>query len=149
MKIGDKLCNFIWLYSFPNQTKDELGKFSDNHERNFDRFFQKNAFLVAVSGDFNGKPSNWHYHNKSSLKGNVDTITNTKYGIHQVIKEPTHTLDDFSTCNDLIFTLQPNIIIESGVHPSLHPYCRNLIAYAKFNLKIHFPPLYSRRGFAI
>ena len=38
MKIGDKLCNFIWLYSFPNQTKDELGKFSDNHERNFDRF---------------------------------------------------------------------------------------------------------------
>ena len=142
MKIGDKLCNFIWLYSFPNQTKDELGKFSDNHERNFDRFscsfwwFRCQTKQLALP-------------DKSSLKGNVDIITNTKYEIHQVIKEPTHTLDDFSTCNDLIFTLQSNIIIESGVHPSLHPNCRNLIAYAKFNLQIHFPPLYSRRGLAI
>ena len=36
------------------------------------------------------------------------------------------------------------MIIESGVHPSLHPNCHHQIVYAKFNLLIHFPPPYSR-----
>ena len=30
--------------------------------------------------------------------------------------------------------------MESGVHPSLHSNCRHQIKYAKFNLKIHYPP---------
>ena len=41
-----------------------------------------------------------------------------------------------SSCIDLIFTSQP--------HPSLHPNCHDQIVYAKFNLKIHFPPPYER-----
>ena len=32
--------------------------------------------------------------------------------------------------------------MESGVHPSLHPNCHYQITYAKFNLKIHYPPPY-------
>ena len=32
----------------------------------------------------------------------------------------------------------------SGLHPSLHPNCHHQIVYAKFNLKIHFPPPYER-----
>ena len=58
--------------------------------------------------------------------------------MHQVIKEPTHILHNSSSCIDLIFASQPNLIIESGVHPSLHP------SYAKFNLKIYYPPQYYR-----
>ena len=34
--------------------------------------------------------------------------------------------------------------MESGVHSSLHPNCHHQIAYAKFNLKIHYPPPYER-----
>ena len=60
-----------------------------------------------------------------------------------MIKEPIHILDSSSTCIDLIFTSQPNLIIESGVHPSLHPYWHHQIVYVKFNLLIHFPPPYS------
>ena len=30
--------------------------------------------------------------------------------------------------------------MESGVHPSLHSNCHHQITYAKFNLKIHYPP---------
>ena len=75
----------------------------------------------------------------------IENKTITKqYGLHQVIEEPTHILDNSSTCIDLIFTSQPNLIIESGVHPSLHPNCHHQIVYAKFNLLIHFPPPYSR-----
>ena len=37
---------------------------------------------------------------------------------------------------------QPNLIIESGVHPSLHPNCHHQIIPAKFNLQIYYPPQY-------
>ena len=33
---------------------------------------------------------------------------------------------------------------ESGVHSSLHPNCHHQIVFAKFNLKIYYPPPYER-----
>ena len=64
--------------------------------------------------------------------------------IQQIIKEPTHIIGDSSSCIDLIFTTQPNLVMESGVHPSLHSNCHHHITFAKFNLKIHYPPPYER-----
>ena len=37
-----------------------------------------------------------------------------------------------------------NLVVESGVHPSLHPNCHHQIVFAKFNLMISYPPSYSR-----
>ena len=37
-----------------------------------------------------------------------------------------------------------NLVVESGVHPSLHPNCHHQIVFAKFNLMISYPPPYSR-----
>ena len=34
--------------------------------------------------------------------------------------------------------------MESGIHPSLHSNCYHQITYAKFDLKIHYPPPYER-----
>ena len=34
--------------------------------------------------------------------------------------------------------------MESGVHSSLHSNCHHHITFAKFNLKIHYPPPYER-----
>ena len=47
------------------------------------------------------------------------------------------------SCIDLIFTSQPNIVVESGFHPSLHPNCHQII-FAKVNFKIYYPPPYLR-----
>ena len=44
----------------------------------------------------------------------------------------------------IIFKSQPNLVVESGVHPSLHPNCHHQIVFAKFNLMISYPPPYSR-----
>ena len=52
-----------------------------------------------------------------------------------MIKEPTHILDT-SSCIDLILTSHPNLIVEPGVHLSLHSSCYHEIVYAKFNLEI-------------
>ena len=56
---------------------------------------------------------------------------------HQVINEPTHILENFSFCIDLIITSQPNLITESGVHPSLHPNCHQVIYAKSSNLMLN------------
>ena len=61
-----------------------------------------------------------------------------------MINEPTHILGSSSSCIDLVFTSQPNLVIESGVHSSLHPNCHHQIVFAKFNLQIFYPPPYTR-----
>ena len=73
----------------------------------------------------------------------VDSTTST-FGLQQVINEPTHIIGDFSSCIDLTFTPQPILVMKSGVHSSLHPYCHHQITYSKFNLKIYYPPPYER-----
>ena len=44
----------------------------------------------------------------------------------------------------LIFTDQPSLVVDSGVHPALHVNCHHQITYCKLNLKIVFPPPYKR-----
>ena len=131
------------MYRSSSQTQDEFEKFSENLEKNLDRLFQNNTFLVAVIGDFSFKSSNWYYHDNSISEGNaVDTITK-QFSINQIINETTHILGNSSTYIDLIFTSQANLII--GVHRSLHPNCYHQVVFAKFDLQIHFPPPYLRK----
>ena len=66
------------------------------------------------------------------------------YGFHQLISDPTHLLPNSLSCIDLIFTDQPNLAVDCGVHPSLHPNCHHQIIYCKFNLMIEYPPPYER-----
>ena len=53
-----------------------------------------------------------------------------------------HIIGDSSSCSDMIFTLQPNLVIESGVHSSVNPNSHHQITYSKFSLKIYYPPPY-------
>ena len=45
---------------------------------------------------------------------------------------------------DLIFTDQPKLAVDCGVHSSLHPNCHHQIIYCKFNLMIEYSPPYER-----
>ena len=67
-----------------------------------------------------------------------------QYGFSQIISEPTHILQNSSTWTDLIFTDQPNLVINSRIKLSLYGNCHHQIAYAKFNLQIINPPPYQR-----
>ena len=93
---------------------------------------QKGSFLTTVIDDFNAKSNNWYSHDKASLLASIVS----QFGLYQLINEPTHLLQNSSLCIDLIFTSQPNIVVESGVPPSLHPNCHHQIVFAKFKLKI-------------
>ena len=63
----------------------------------------------------------------------IESIT-FQFGLHQLINEPSHLLQNSSSCTDLTFTSQQNIEVESGVHPSSHPHCHHQIIFVKSNL---------------
>ena len=67
------------------------------------------------------------------------------YGFNQLISEPTHILPQSSSCIDLIFTNQLNMIFKSEVHPTLFPTCHHQIISVEISLKVNYPPLYHRK----
>ena len=64
--------------------------------------------------------------------------------MQQLIKEPTHILTESSLCIDLLFTSQPNLVIESGVNSSLRQICNHQIIYTQVILKVCYTPPYGR-----
>ena len=52
LRIGDKLCSFIFLYRSPNQSFDDFVSFLDNFELTLDTLAQKNPFLMVDLGNF-------------------------------------------------------------------------------------------------
>ena len=80
----------------------------------------------------------------TSHEGSLIDAATSNYGLHQLIQEPTHILNSSSSCIDLIFTSQPNLVMESGFLSSPHPNCHHQVVFAKFNLSILHPPPYER-----
>ena len=95
---------------------------------NLETLAQRNPFLIVVIGDFNVT---------------IENLT-SQFGLNQIINEATHILEASSSCIDLIFTTQPNLVVEFGVHQSLHANCHHQLVFAKFNLQIYYPPPYPR-----
>ena len=123
--IGGKLCRFVSLYRSPNQSQDDFESFANNFELNIDAVTVNNPFLTFVLGGFNIKSNLWFKGDKTSSEGSkIDAIT-FQFGLQQLINEPTHFVADSFSCIDLIFTSQPNLVMESGVHSSLHPNCHH------------------------
>ena len=145
LNIGGKICNFISLYRSLSQTQDEFEKFFDNLELNLDILCQKKPFLTVLIEDLNAKSKNWYCHDKSSHEVNAINNVRKQFGLQQIIKEPTHISNTSSSCIDLIFTSQPNLITNSCVHPSLHPNCHHQIGFCKMSLHIVYPPPYLRK----
>ena len=139
-----KLCNFISLYLSPSQSTGVFEKFAGNFELNLDKIANKNSYLIVILGDFNAKSSNWYKHDTTTYEGSKIDATTSQFDLKQLIQEPTHILTDSSSFIDLIFTFQPNLIMESGVHSSLYQNCHHQIIYVKINLKVFYPPPYER-----
>ena len=93
-------------------------------------------------GDFNAKSKNWYKNEKCSFEGNIIENVTSQFGLQQVIKEPKYILDNSSSCIDLIFTSKANLLIESGVHPSLHSNCHHQIVFFKSDWEIFYPHSY-------
>ena len=90
IKIADKICNFMSLYRFPSQSKDEFESFADNLELNLDSVVHKNPYLIVVLGDFNAQTKGWYPLVKTTYEGTrIDGIT-SQFGLEQLTHEPTN-----------------------------------------------------------
>ena len=145
ISINNKKGYVVSLYRSPSQTPDEFDSFINNFEKLIIDIYSRKADFVLMIGDFNAKSCNWSINDTTTPEGaQLDSITSL-YGMKQLISEPTHILQQSSSCIDLIFTNQPNIVMDSGVDSSLHPKCHHQIIYSKLNLKIEYPPPYIRK----
>ena len=78
-----------------------------------DTTFCNSLFTIILS-------SVWRSRAKTTIEGTQLESLTSVYGSHQLISQPTHLIPQTSSCIDLIFNDQPNLIVDSGVHPSLH-----------------------------
>ena len=71
---------------------------------NLDVLSTNNHFLTVMIGNFNAKSRNWYLNEKTSFEGSQFEFLASQFAMSQVIKKPTHILDNSKSCTDLIFT---------------------------------------------
>ena len=112
----------------PSQTWDTFETFADNLKLSLDTLTNKNPFLIVAIGDFDAKTANCYKNDTASYEGlKIDAIA-FQFCSQQLINEPTHLKGNSSSCIDLIFTSEPNLV-------------HHQIVFAKFDLDIFYPPL--------
>ena len=134
----------ITLYHSPRQNLGEFEHFLLSLENLLSYIRNHDPALAILLGDFNARSRSRWVNDITNNEGTQIESISSLYGFSQLISEPTHIFQDSSLCIDLIFTDQPNLVINSRIKPSLHENCHNQITYAKFNLKIMYPPPYQR-----
>ena len=83
--------------------------------------------FYLILEDFNARSPTWWDDDKISIEGTWLDALSSFHGLHQLIKETTHLMQNSASCIDLIFTNQPNLVIDSAVNPSLHTNCDHQI----------------------
>ena len=146
ISFNNQKCFIISLYRSPSQSSNEFNIFLKELEVIIDNICTPgNSDLVIIIGDFNAKLSIWNLDDSDSTEGTEISAMTSSYGFTQIISEATHILPNSSSCIDLLFTNQPNMITNSGVLPSIHPNCHHQIIYANINFQLFFPPPYERQ----
>ena len=105
----------VTLYRSLSQNDDEFDEFLRSFESVIDNIKQSNTYFVLITGDFNACSNSWWENDINNFEGiSIENLT-TSYGLKQLISEPTHLLPTSSSCIDLIFTNQPNMVMNSDV----------------------------------
>ena len=139
--IGSKKCIIGPVYRSPSQNSDEFESFLSNFKFLLQDIYNRNPYLTLLPGDYDARNTKWWHHDITTTEGIQLETTTTIYGLQKLINEPTHIHKNSSSCIDLIFTNQPNLIVNRGTHPSLHENCQHQITFAKARLRAEYPPL--------
>ena len=133
------------IYRSPSQNNSEFDLFLSNFEKFLSDINKRKPFLSVITGNVNARSSSWWSKDMDTAEeSKLISLTSTN-GFPQLINEPTQIQTSSSSFIDfLIFTNQPNLSVNSGVHASLHPNCHHQIIHSSFNLNISYPPPYQR-----
>ena len=128
------------IYRSPSQSCSEFEDFLFNLEKLINQIKQLKPSFTIILGDFNARSSDWWPDDITSPEGTHINSLISMYGFDQLISDPTHILPASSSCIDLIFTDQPNLVVDSVIHPSLHINCHHQITYCNILMTVYLPP---------
>ena len=144
MSYNNKKVMVSVIYRSPSQTNDDFDTFLSNFHMLLNEINNRKPSLSVITGDFNSRCSSWWSNDINTTEGLKLFSLTSSNGFNQIIDEPTHIQAKSTSCIDLIFTDQPNLSVNSGVHASLHPNCHHQIVHSRYNLHINYPPPYQR-----
>ena len=94
-----------------------------------------------MAGDFNALSQLWWPDGNTAIEETEIDNLFSYLGLPQVISEPTNFEPNKNpTCIDLLFTDQPNLILDSGIRPSPDSFCHHQIIYCKTSFSLPPPP---------
>ena len=84
---------------------------------------------MIVTCDFNAHCSRWWKNDNTNL---------------QIIDEPTHVINTYISCIDLVFCTNQSVISNHGVDVSIFDKCHHNSIYGTINISVPLPPTYLR-----
>ena len=125
IRMGKKKCFFTRLYKSPSQSSDELNTFCSNFSLFLSYINDLNLVPSIVIGDFNARTSKWCSSDKETFEGRAIHSLMTSAGYTQLIDQPSHVINNSSSCIDLVVASNPNVVCNSGVGLSLFHKCHH------------------------
>ena len=122
------------VYSSPRQDNVEFENFLSNFDELLSKSISSNSLFTIILGDFNPRSSSWWKEDKTTTEGTHLEALTSLHNFDQLISEPI--LSNSSLCIDLIFTNQPNLVVNCGTHSTLNTKCHHQITHCKLNLNI-------------
>ena len=117
------------VYRSPSQDSTEFENFLSDFDELLSKTASTNSLFTIILGDFNARSLSWWNKDKTKMEGTHLEALTSLHNFHQLISEPTHLLPHSNSCIDLIFTDQPNLVVNCGTHPSLNPKCHLQITH--------------------
>ena len=145
IRVKRSKCFVSCMYRSPSDSNDEMNDFCQKFESTCSKIALENPLASFILGDFNAKSAKWWEYGETNACGLLLDDISTTYNYTQLIREPTN-FDPTKapSCIDLIFTTQPNIVMESGVIPSPLSFCHHQLVFGKIKFDYFRPPPYKR-----
>ena len=106
------------IHRSPTQSTAKFQEFLSSFEDILNTTASSSSLFTIILGDINVRSSSWWKNDKTTVEGaHLEALTSL-HGFHQLISEPTHLLPASAACIDLIFTDQPNSVVDSGAYKS-------------------------------
>ena len=145
INVAQKKIIFVAIYRSPSQNSEEFENFISRLQMAITRIQSERPHAIIVSGDMNCRSSQWWAEDIENPEGSaLDELIETN-NLCQLIDEPTNIRGGSMSCIDLIITDQPNLFVDSGVHPSLDEHCQHQIIYGKLDISVPYPPPFKRK----
>ena len=149
LKFGHKKIFFTVFYRNPKHqaSSDEFLKFLLDFEHLHKSLQAEKPYATFFAGDINGHTQAWYPEGDTNAEGAKLDELFSSLNLHQIIDEPTHFFRDdcAPSCIDIVLTDQSNLVMSSGVRPSLDPTVKHQITFCKLNFKIPPPPKFRRK----